>query len=153
MVPALLLIKILKPVLSVKVQAKFFKAEVFLVCLLPVLSAMGMENHHEPLPRLQRRRSFKTKQKVTITIPAGIDNGMRLRMPGYGDAGESGGPAGDLYVYVSVKAHEFFERQGDDILMDLPIGFAEAALGCKKEIPTPLSGQVRVTIPEGTQHS
>ena len=60
---------------------------------------------------------FKTKQKVTITIPAGIDNGMRLRMPGYGDAGESGGPAGDLYVYVSVKAHEFFERQGDDILM------------------------------------
>ncbi|MCH9633457.1 MAG: Chaperone protein DnaJ [Chlamydiae bacterium] len=93
----------------------------------------------------------KSKQKIKIVIPAGVDNGMTLKMPGYGDAGESGGPAGDLYVEVRVKAHDFFERHGDDILIDLPITFHEASLGCKKEIPTPLSGNIRISIPEGTQ--
>lgn len=95
---------------------------------------------------------LKTKQKVKIEIPAGIDNGMSLKMNGYGDAGESGGIPGDLFVEVHVKPHEFFERHHDDIILDLPISFHEAALGCKKEIPTPLSGNVRISIPEGTQN-
>lgn len=93
----------------------------------------------------------KSKQKVKIKIPAGIDDGMTIKMPGHGDAGESGGQPGDLYVEVRVKAHEVFERHGDDILIDLPVTFTEASLGCKKEIPTPLSGNIRITIPEGTQ--
>ncbi len=93
----------------------------------------------------------KSKQKVKIDIPAGIDTGMTLKMSGHGDAGESGGPAGDLYVEVHVKAHDVFERHGDDILIDLPVTFHEASLGCKKEIPTPLSGKMRISIPEGTQ--
>lgn len=93
----------------------------------------------------------KKKQQVTIKVPAGIDNGMRLRLAGYGDAGEAGGPPGDLYVYINVEPHNFFQRQGDDVFVELPLGFTEAALGCKKEIPTPLGETAKVTIAEGTQ--
>ncbi len=94
----------------------------------------------------------KKKRTIEIKIPAGVDNGMRLRMGGYGDAGEGGGPPGDLYVYISVRNHELFERDGDDILIELPISFSEAALGTKKEMPTPTGSKSRITIPEGTQH-
>lgn len=93
----------------------------------------------------------KKKEEITITVPPGIDNGMRLRMGGYGDAGEGGGPTGDLYVSIKVESHDFFERQGDDILLELPLSFTEAALGCKKELPTPLGEKCLITIPEGTQ--
>jgi len=93
----------------------------------------------------------KKKEQITITVPPGIDTGMRLRMSGHGDAGEGGAPPGDLYVYITVEPHSFFERQGDDILLELPISFSEAALGCKKELPTPLGEQCLITIPEGTQ--
>ncbi|MDN3505316.1 MAG: molecular chaperone DnaJ [Rhabdochlamydiaceae bacterium] len=93
----------------------------------------------------------KKKRKVKIPIPAGVDNGMRLKMAGYGDAGENGGPPGDLYVYVQVQEDEFFIRDGDDVIIDLPLSFSDAALGCKKEIPTPLDGTYRINIPEGTQ--
>ncbi|MBP9841536.1 MAG: molecular chaperone DnaJ [Simkaniaceae bacterium] len=92
----------------------------------------------------------KQKQEVTVNIPAGIDDGMRIKMSGYGDAGEGGGPAGDLYVYVRVNPHEVFTREGDDLIIDLPISFTEASLGGKKDIPT-LSGSCRITIPPGAQ--
>ncbi|MCB1181655.1 MAG: molecular chaperone DnaJ [Chlamydiia bacterium] len=92
----------------------------------------------------------REKQHVKVHIPAGVDTGMRLKMSGYGDAGEGGGPAGDLFVFITVDRHPVFEREGDDLLLELPIGFSEAALGCKKEIPT-LHGTARLTIPEGTQ--
>jgi len=94
----------------------------------------------------------KEKQEIQILVPAGIDNGMRLRMGGYGDAGEGGGPPGDLYVYISVKSHDIFERDGDDVIIELPVTFSEAALGAKKEMPTPTGGKVRISIPEGTQN-
>ncbi len=94
----------------------------------------------------------KEKQHVKIHIPAGVDNGMRLKMSGYGDAGHGGGPAGDLYVFINVETHNLFERDGDDILLDLPIGFTEAALGCKKDVPGLHSHSCRITIPEGTQN-
>lgn len=93
----------------------------------------------------------KEKQRVKIKVPAGIDNGMRLRMSGYGDAGEGGGPPGDLYVFITVEPHEVFERDGDDVILEVPINFTEAALGCKKEIPSPLGKSCRITIAEGTQ--
>lgn len=93
----------------------------------------------------------KQKQKTTIKIPAGIDSGMRLRVAGYGDAGEAGGPAGDLYVYVQVQPHKLFQRDGDDLLLELPISFVEAALGCKKEIPKISGGSCKITIAEGSQ--
>lgn len=94
----------------------------------------------------------KEKQRVKVHIPAGIDTGMRLKMNGYGDEGQGGGPAGDLYVFITVEAHSIFEREGNDIVLDLPISFTEAALGCKKEVPALASHTCRITIPEGTQN-
>jgi molecular chaperone DnaJ len=94
----------------------------------------------------------KEKQRIKIRIPAGVDNGMRLKMTGYGDAGFDGGSPGDLYVYIEVEPHEAFKREGDDVYLDLPVTFPEAALGCKKEVPTPFGESVRIQIPEGTQN-
>jgi len=93
----------------------------------------------------------KKKQRVKVTVPPGIDNGMRLKMSGYGDAGEHGGPSGDLYVSIHVLPHEVFQRDGDDIIIEMPISFTDAALGVKKEIPTPLSGKHLLIVKEGTQ--
>lgn len=93
----------------------------------------------------------RERQKVKVRIPAGVDSGMRLRMGGHGDIGPRGGPAGDLYVHIQVKDHEIFERDGSDLYVELPINFTEAALGCKKEIPSLTGKTVVLTIPEGTQ--
>jgi molecular chaperone DnaJ len=95
---------------------------------------------------------LKEKQRVKIKIPAGVDTGMRLKMNGYGDAGEAGGPPGDLFVNIEVEPHEAFKREGDDVSLDLPITFPEAALGCKKEVPTPYGESCRIQIPEGVQN-
>jgi molecular chaperone DnaJ len=94
---------------------------------------------------------LRKKEQITITVPPGVDSGMRLRMAGHGDAGEGGGPSGDLFVHFAVQPHDVFARDGDDILIELPVGFSEAALGSKKELPTPLGGSCRIAIPEGTQ--
>ncbi|MCY3974789.1 MAG: molecular chaperone DnaJ [Simkaniaceae bacterium] len=94
----------------------------------------------------------KERERVTVPIPAGIDDGMRLRMTGHGDAGEGGGPPGDLYVFVRVKPHDLFQRDDDNLIMRLPITVTEAALGCKKEIPCILAKKpALLTIPPGTQ--
>lgn len=105
-----------------------------------------------PCSKCSGQGAVKEKQHVKVTIPAGVDSGMRLRMSGYGDAGHNGGPSGDLYVFINVERHEIFEREGNDIILNLPIGIAEAALGCKKEVPCLISGTCRITIPEGTQN-
>lgn len=89
-------------------------------------------------------------RKISVNIPAGIDNGFRLRVPGEGEAGTRGGPPGDLYVFISVRPHEFFTRQGSDIYCEVPISFVQAALGDEIEVPT-LDGKVKLRIPEGTQ--
>lgn len=96
---------------------------------------------------------IKEKQKIKARIPAGVDTGMRLRMAGFGDAGEAGGPPGDLYVYIEVAPHEAFTRDGDDVYLELPITFTEACLGAKKDVPTPLGKQTRLIIPEGIQNN
>jgi molecular chaperone DnaJ len=93
----------------------------------------------------------KKKEEIKIQVPAGIDSGMRLKMSGFGDAGENGGPAGDLYVYITVKNHDVFKRDGDDVYLDLPITFTDAALGAKKEIPTLFKEAIILSIPEGSQ--
>lgn len=106
----------------------------------------------DPCPTCHGQGREKKKQKVTLKIPAGVDSGMRLKMSGLGDSGEGGGPAGDLYVFIEVTPHDTFVRDGDDIYIELPITFTEAALGCKKELPTPLGGNCRISIAEGTQN-
>jgi molecular chaperone DnaJ len=93
----------------------------------------------------------KEKRKVHIHIPAGIDTGMRLKLGGYGDAGFGGAPPGDLFVYIKVEDHPLFERQGNDIVLSLPISITEAALGCKKELPTFGIHPCKIVVPAGTQ--
>ena len=91
-----------------------------------------------------------TKNKtLNVTIPAGVDNGNRLRLSGKGEAGTNGGPNGDLYLEFSVKEHKYFERDEDDIYLRVPITVTEAALGCKKTIPT-IKGNIKLTIPAGS---
>ena len=106
----------------------------------------------DPCKTCQGQGVVREKQHVKIHIPAGVDSGMRLKMNGYGDAGQGGGPSGDLYVFITVEPHEIFEREGNDISLDLPISFAEAALGCKKEVPSLTNHACRITIPESTQN-
>lgn len=107
----------------------------------------------DPCKNCHGQGVVKEKQHVKVRIPAGVDNGMRLRMSGHGDAGQGGGPPGDLYVFITVEPHKIFERQGNDIVLDLPISFSEASLGCKKEVPSLTSHACRITIPEGTQNA
>jgi molecular chaperone DnaJ len=90
------------------------------------------------------------ERELTLKIPAGVDTGSRLRRPGEGEAGLRGGPPGDLYVVLSVKPHKTFRREGEDIYLELPITFPQAALGTDVEVPT-IDGVERISIPEGTQ--
>lgn len=89
-------------------------------------------------------------KKLEIEIPAGVEDSMRLRVPGEGEAGEKGGPHGDLYVLVHIQQHKVFRRKGNDILLEAPISFSEAALGTTIEVPT-LDGKAKLKIPAGTQ--
>jgi len=87
---------------------------------------------------------------LEVGVPAGVDSGTRLRMPGQGEPGANGGPAGDLYIFLEVKEHPFFERRGSDLYCTIPISFPQAALGAKIQVPT-LRGEEGIDIPEGTQ--
>jgi len=90
------------------------------------------------------------EQHLTVNIPAGVDTGDRIRLSGEGEAGEGGGPAGDLFVEVKLEPHDLFRREGRDLICDIPIPFTTAALGGEIEVPT-LDGRVSLKIPEGTQ--
>jgi molecular chaperone DnaJ len=90
----------------------------------------------------------KENKKLEVKVPAGVDSGNQLRLAGKGDSGSNGGSNGDLYLEFRVKDHELFERDGNDIYLELPITISEAVLGCKKEVPT-LYGNVKLTIEGG----
>ena len=92
----------------------------------------------------------KNKRSISIKVPAGIDDGSQMRLSGEGEAGVRGASPGDLYITISVKMHELFIRDGDDILFELPINFAQAALGVEVEAPT-LYGESKLNIPAGSQ--
>ncbi|MFZ0211611.1 MAG: molecular chaperone DnaJ [Candidatus Acidiferrales bacterium] len=87
---------------------------------------------------------------IEVAIPAGVDTGMRLRVPSEGEPGANGGPSGDLYVFIEVKEHSFYERRGADLYCNIPITVSQAALGAEITVPT-LAGEEKLTIPEGTQ--
>ena len=103
-----------------------------------------------PCTKCRGEGRVKTERKLSVKIPAGIDNGFRLRIAGEGEAGMRGGRRGDLYILVYVKPHGIFERHDNDIACEVPISFVQAALGSEVEVPT-LNGKVRMKIPAGTQ--
>jgi molecular chaperone DnaJ len=90
------------------------------------------------------------EHSIDVKIPAGVEDGTRIRYQGEGDAGKFGGPSGDLYIVLAVKPHEFFEREGNDLHCVMPVSFPQAALGDELTIPT-LEGETKLKIPEGTQ--
>ena len=91
------------------------------------------------------------ERTLSVNIPAGVEEGTRIRVAGKGEAGARGGPTGDLYIFLSIKPHEFFQRDGADLFCSVPITMATAALGGDVEVPTIDGNKARVTIPEGTQ--
>jgi len=105
----------------------------------------------EPCTYCKGKGYVKNTKKLEVTIPAGIDDGQKVAIRGQGDSGRNGGPDGDLIIGVSVRPHPIFEREGYNIYCEVPITFAEAALGADIEIPT-LEGKEIYKIPEGTQH-
>ncbi|GJL55189.1 MAG: chaperone protein DnaJ [Nitrospirales bacterium] len=104
----------------------------------------------DPCRECRGKKRIYRERTLSVTIPAGMESGMRLRLAHEGEHGSNGGPPGDLYVAISVKPHKFFTRKGNDILYDLPVHFVTATLGGKVEVPT-LKGSTMVKIPEGTQ--
>lgn len=104
----------------------------------------------DPCPDCHGNGKVKKRRKVSIDIPAGVDDGVTLRIRGEGEAGVNGGPAGDLQVVINVKRHKIFKRRGNDVLCEVPISFVQATLGDEIQVPT-LDGKVKFTIPEGTQ--
>ncbi len=103
-----------------------------------------------PCSNCQGTGKERRHRNITVNIPAGVKSGNRLRLANEGEAGERNGPSGDLYVIISVKEHEIFERQGDDIYCEVPISIVQATLGDEIKVPT-LDGKVKFKIPEGTQ--
>lgn len=104
----------------------------------------------DPCLKCQGQGRIRKQESLSVKIPPGVDNGSRLKLRGEGEAGYGGGPAGDLYVVVHVKEHSLFVRQDNDVVIEVPISFPQAALGTEVEIPT-LEGKVKLKVPSGTQ--
>jgi molecular chaperone DnaJ len=104
----------------------------------------------DPCPDCKGSGLQKQRRRISVSIPAGIDNGNAIRMTGEGEAGYRGGSAGNLYVEIAVARHKFFTREGDNVLYELPVNFAQAALGVEVEVPT-LHGESKLKIPAGSQ--
>ncbi len=104
----------------------------------------------DPCPDCRGQGRLEEHKTLSVKVPAGVDSGDRIRLAGEGEAGTLGGPPGDLYVVVSVREHPIFQRDGKHLYCEVPISFADAALGGELEVPT-LDGRVKLKIPEGTQ--
>jgi len=104
----------------------------------------------DPCQTCRGQTRVSSELKLNVKVPPGVEEGTRIRYAGEGDAGRAGGPRGDLYVVLSVRPHDFFERKGHDLHCVIPISFPQAALGAEFEIPG-VDGPVNLKIPEGTQ--
>lgn len=103
-----------------------------------------------PCPSCRGAGRRERTSKIKLRIPAGVDSGSRLRSAGNGESGMRGGPSGDLYVVLHVKPHDIFQRDGDDLLCEVPVNFVQATLGAEIDVPT-LNGKASIRIPAGTQ--
>ncbi|HEY5817925.1 MAG TPA: molecular chaperone DnaJ [Mesorhizobium sp.] len=106
----------------------------------------------DPCPKCSGHGRLMQERALSVNIPAGIDDGTRIRLANEGEAGLRGGPSGDLYIFLSVKPHEFFQRDGADLYCKVPISMTTAALGGQFEVATLDGTQTRVKVPEGTQN-
>jgi molecular chaperone DnaJ len=106
---------------------------------------------NDPCPSCTGTGRVVRERTLSVSIPAGVEDGTRIRLAGEGEAGVRGGPAGDLYIFLSIKPHEFFQRDGADIFCRVPIAMTAASLGGHIDVPTLDGGQTRVKIPEGTE--
>jgi molecular chaperone DnaJ len=104
-----------------------------------------------PCPACNGSGRVTRERTLSVTIPAGVEDGTRIRLAGEGEAGLRSGPAGDLYIFLSIKPHEFFQRDGADLFCRVPIAMTTAALGGQIEVPTIDGGKSKVKIPEGTE--
>ncbi|HEX67839.1 MAG TPA: molecular chaperone DnaJ [bacterium] len=105
----------------------------------------------EPCPGCHGTGRVREKAKITVKIPAGVKDGSRLRIRGEGEAGYHGGPPGDLYLVIRVAPHSLFKREGDDVIVEIPVPLTLALLGGEVDVPT-LEGKVKMKIPPGTQN-
>jgi molecular chaperone DnaJ len=106
----------------------------------------------DPCPKCSGQGRLVEERSLSVNIPAGIEDGTRIRLANEGEAGLRGGPSGDLYIFLSVKPHEFFQRDGADLYCKVPISMTTAALGGSFEVATLDGTQTRVKVPEGTQN-
>ncbi|TWG88929.1 molecular chaperone DnaJ [Mesorhizobium sp. J18] len=106
----------------------------------------------DPCPKCSGQGRVTEERALSVNIPAGIEDGTRIRLAGEGEAGFRGGPPGDLYIFLSVKPHEFFQRDGADLYCKVPISMTTAALGGSFEVTVLDGTQIRVKVPEGTQN-
>ncbi|MBQ2956855.1 MAG: molecular chaperone DnaJ [Clostridia bacterium] len=104
----------------------------------------------DPCPRCSGRGKVRTSKRITLKVPAGIDNGQIITMRGQGESGERGGPAGDLQIFITVKPHKYFTRRDFDLYCEVPVSFTQAALGSEIDVPT-LETPIKYSVPEGTQ--
>lgn len=105
---------------------------------------------HQPCPTCRGKGAIRRNKKITVNIPAGIDDGQTVSLKGQGNSGANGGPAGDLLVTVAVRDSDKFERNGSNVLSEVEVSFTQAALGADLQVDT-IDGKVKLTIPEGTQ--
>ena len=105
----------------------------------------------DPCTTCNGQGKVKKQKTLEVKIPAGINEGMRIRSAGNGEPGVNGGPSGDLYIEIRIKQHDLFERDGDDLHCTMPVSMVTAALGGNIEVPT-LGGKAEIELPEGTQH-
>jgi molecular chaperone DnaJ len=115
-------------------------------------SRCGGEGHtiEHPCEACQGRGRREIERKLSVKVPAGVDDGSRIRIGANGEAGIRGGPPGDLYVYLGIAPHQLFNRDGMDTYVDIPISFPQAAMGAQLTVPT-LEGELAMTLPAGTQ--
>ena len=132
---------------AVRMQQGFFSVQQ--TC--PTCHGTGQEIK-DPCNACSGEGKVRLNKTLQVKIPAGIDDGMRIRSSGNGEPGVNGGPAGDLFVEIHLKPHKIFQREGDDLHCELTVPFTTAALGGDIQVPT-LSGKAEITIPEGTQSS
>lgn len=104
----------------------------------------------QPCKECRGTGKVKERKKIKVKVPPGVDTGSKLRIKGEGEEGERGGPPGDLYIFIYVEPHDFFSRDGDDLVCQIPITFPQAALGAEIEVPS-LNGKRKLSIPRGTE--